>query len=187
MSQYSQGMSDQPVCHCLLCEEHDVEPDDLDLRTIRGNVLEHGRAVVVIPQDEDGPGWAFTVGLWHTLRSPEIAVFGLRTEVMHACLNTLADEIAAGRTVAAGQERRDVIRDYPVAVRDVHASWYRSLFGTALHFYRRPPLPFTEIVWPDARGRFPWEREAVPGLAERQPALWIPKDDHAPGYWSKLP
>jgi hypothetical protein len=179
-------MSDQHACHCFLCEERDIELDDVDLRTVR-NVEERGWAVVMIPEDEEGPGWAFTVGLWHTLRSPEIAMFGLRVDVLRNCLDTLAGEIAAGHRVVSGQERYDVIRDYPVAVKEVDPSWYRSLFGLALHFYRRPPLPFMEVLWPDARGRFPWERDAVPGLAERQPSLWIPKDDHAPGYWSKLP
>ncbi|WP_344858347.1 DUF4262 domain-containing protein [Planomonospora alba] len=179
-------MSDQPACHCLLCEEHDVEPDDVDLRTMR-DVRERGWTVVMIPEDEEGPGWAFTVGLWHTFRSPETAMFGLRVEVLRDCLDTLAGAVAAGHPLSAGQRRHDVIRDYPVAVREVDRSWYRSLFGLALHFYQRPPLPFMEVVWPDARGHFPWEREAAPGLAERQPALWVPKDDHAPGYWSKLP
>ncbi|MFC4060875.1 DUF4262 domain-containing protein [Planomonospora corallina] len=179
-------MSDQPACHCLLCEAHDVEPDDVALHTM-SDVRARGWTVVMIPADEEGPGWAFTVGLWHTLRSPELAMFGLRVEVMRDCLDTLAGRIADGHPVAAGQARHDVIRDYPVVVKDVDQSWYRSLFGIALGFYQRPPLPFAEIVWPDARGRFPWEREAALGLAERQPSLWIPKDDHAPGYWSKLP
>ncbi|MFN2506583.1 MAG: DUF4262 domain-containing protein [Acidimicrobiales bacterium] len=30
-----------------------------------------------ITQHDDLPGWAFTVGLWHTFRAPEVAMFGL--------------------------------------------------------------------------------------------------------------
>ncbi|MFJ2030794.1 DUF4262 domain-containing protein [Streptosporangium sp. NPDC087985] len=179
-------MFDQYVCHCLLCVEHDVELDEIDRSTMR-HVRERGWGVIMVPEDEDGPGWAFTVGLWHTFRSPEAAMFGLRVDVMKNCLNTLADEVAAGRHLVDGQERDDVIRDYPVVARTVDTSWYRSLFGMALHFYQEPPLPFMEIVWPDAGGRFPWDADAAPKLRELQPALWVPKDDHAPGPWTKLP
>ncbi|MEV7007287.1 DUF4262 domain-containing protein [Streptosporangium sp. NPDC051022] len=179
-------MFDQLTCQCLLCVAHDVELDEFDRDTMR-KVRERGWVVIMVPEDEDGPGWAFTVGLWHTFRSPETAMFGLDIEVMRDCLNTLADEIAAGNGLVADQERDDVIRNYSVVTRNVDQSWYRSLFGMALHFYQRPPLPFMEVVWPDNAGRFPWDPRATPRLRELQPSLWIPKDDHAPGPWTKLP
>jgi hypothetical protein len=179
-------MPDQPVCHCLLCVDHEVELDETDRSAMR-TVQERGWAVIMIPEDTDGPGWAFTVGLWHTFRSPEVAMFGLRVDVMNNCLKTLANEIAAGRHLVADQERDDVIRNYSVAIKKVDTSWYRSLFGMALHFYQRPPLSFMEVVWPDAGGRFPWNEGCALRLRELQPALWIPKDDHAPGPWTKLP
>ncbi|WP_271219558.1 DUF4262 domain-containing protein [Streptosporangium carneum] len=179
-------MFDQLICHCLLCVAHDEDLDDFDRGIIR-KVAEHGWAVVMVPEDEDGPGWAFTVGLWHTFRSPEISMFGLDIEVMRGCLNTLADQVAAGRGLVADQERDDVIRNYSVVTKNVDQSWYRSLFGMALRFYQRPPLPFMEVVWPDSAGRFPWDPRATPRLRDLQPSLWIHKDDHAPGPWTKLP
>ncbi|MEU0033575.1 DUF4262 domain-containing protein [Streptomyces sp. NPDC006333] len=31
--------------------------------------------------DDDAPGdWGYSVGLWHTLRSPEVSVFGLPSQ-----------------------------------------------------------------------------------------------------------
>src|SRR4051794_27740479 len=111
-------MPDQPVCHCLLCVEHEVELDETDRSAMR-TVQERGWAVIMIPEDADGPGWAFTVGLWHTFRSPEVAMFGLRVDVMNNCLKTLANEIAAGRHLVADQERDDVIRNYSVAIKKV--------------------------------------------------------------------
>jgi hypothetical protein len=29
---------------------------------------------------DKGPGWAFTIGLWHTCGLPELAMFGLEQE-----------------------------------------------------------------------------------------------------------
>ncbi|MER7211332.1 DUF4262 domain-containing protein [Streptosporangium sp. NPDC020072] len=178
-------MFDRLICQCPLCAAHDEELDEFDRGTVR-RVERDGWAVVMVPEDEDGPGWAFTVGLWHTFRSPEAAMFGLDVEVMRRCLNTLADRVAAGHLMADGQERDDVIRNYPVVTRTVDHSWYRSLFGVALRFYRRPPLSFMEVVWPDRAGLFPWDAQATPRLRDLQPSLWLPRDDHPPGPWTKL-
>jgi Domain of unknown function (DUF4262) len=43
------------------------------------------------------------------------------------------------------------------AIRTIHYGWYEDLFGQAIGFYRRPPLPFMQIVWPDRDRLWPWE------------------------------
>lgn len=50
----------------------------------------------MIPEDDLGPGFAYTVGLWHTYRSPELTMFGLDIHLMHELLNRLGDGVATG-------------------------------------------------------------------------------------------
>ncbi|MFF4777837.1 DUF4262 domain-containing protein [Microtetraspora fusca] len=99
----------------------------------------------------------------------------------------LGDAVAAGRPIAVEQERDDVLEGIPVVIRPVHESWHQPLFGSALWFYRHVPLAFTEMVWPDRDGMFPWNATCSPHVRERQPSLWIPKSEHAPGPWARLP
>ncbi|GLW98798.1 hypothetical protein Misp02_28850 [Microtetraspora sp. NBRC 16547] len=141
----------------------------------------------MVPEDETGPGWAFTIGLHHSFGSPEVAMFGLDLDLMRACLNTLADAIAAGHPMLPGQERDDVLEGFPVVIKPVHESWYKPLFGAALWFYRRQPLAFMEMVWPDRDGLFPWDENCPSGVRELQPSLWVSKSEHAPGPWAQLP
>lgn len=47
-----------------------------DWSTEMAHVREHGRHVVGVGGG-DVPDWAFTVGLWHSYRIPEVAMFGL--------------------------------------------------------------------------------------------------------------
>lgn len=148
-------------------------------------IQEHGWQVMMIPGDDDGPGWAFTIGLWHTHGISELAMFGLDVSDMKACLNELGEQAAAGEPVKAGQERHDVIKDHPVALRAVDLRWYKAFFGTAIRFYRRPPFPVLEVVWPDQEGFFPWQPESSEPYRGLQPHLWLTPAAHPKGVWTQ--
>ena len=73
----------QPTCPCIICLDYGDRDqlDDIDRNTI-GHVKKHGWSVMQIPEDDLGPGWAFTIGLWHTHHQPEMAIFGLDIDTM---------------------------------------------------------------------------------------------------------
>ncbi|MGI5372703.1 DUF4262 domain-containing protein [Streptomyces sp. CA-251387] len=88
------------------------------------------------PQDEIGPGFAYTIGLSHTHGASELAMFGLDVHAMHRMLNRLAAKSAAGAVLADGQRHPDVVGGHHVALRQVDLRWYRTFFGRAIGFYR---------------------------------------------------
>lgn len=137
----------------------------------------------MIPADSQGPGWAYTIGLWHGHRLPELAMFGLDVRVMKAILNDLGRRAVDGQPLKADQERDDVA-SAPVVLKRVHRGWYKAFFGTALGFYRQPPLSFFQVVWPGHDGTFPWQ---VGGedLLSRQPRLELAPDEHPVGVWTQ--
>ncbi|SRR6266568_19664 len=172
---------DQAVCHCVLCRA----PGELDRRTQTTveQLEEHGWQVVMIPGGHEGPGWAYTIGLWHKHRIPELAMFGLDIRTMHLLLNDLAQHAIEGQGVEADEERSDVA-NVPVVLKAVDYRWYKAFFGTAIGFYQRPPFPFLQVVWPSRDGIFPWQ----PGgeeLLSHQPRLWLNPDAHPVGVWTQ--
>ena len=72
-------LEDLPPCTCRLHEPVGDEDrwSDGD-RKLMADVDDHGWHVVGINPQPGQKSWAFSVGLWHTLRSPELAMFGLR-------------------------------------------------------------------------------------------------------------
>lgn len=183
-----EGSAEGSGCRCIIC--HDYGDRDrlgnFDLRTIV-HVKEYGWSVVLVPAEGDRPGWAYTVGLWHSHRSPELAMFGGDVYEMEVCLNTLGGQIAGGHPVADGEERTDVIEGQAVALRAVKPRWYEALFGRALAFYRRPPLPFVQVIWPDSSGRFPWHPGGDTAYLRAQPILWEPPDELGARDWRRDP
>jgi hypothetical protein len=149
-------------------------------------IVDHGCSVVGISSGDDVPAWAFTVGLWHTLGSPEIAMFGLRLPDMQTWLNRLGEQIRSGRPLVPGQPREGVLNGFPLEFRPVHDSWYPRLFGSALNFYQRPPLPIVQAIWPDRSGLFPWQDDSGDNCRADQPCSWVAYEEHAPSIWSDL-
>jgi Domain of unknown function (DUF4262) len=156
-------------CECWLCSGGDPAEMDHYLRDIAWHVQSHGWSVVALPEDGELPGWAYSVGLWHTLWAPEVCVFGLPVVEMHRLLNRVGDLVRQGLELRLGT----VVDGYQVTVRPVHPSWHADLFAYGLDF-QRGPLPVVQLVWPEL------------GATGAQPSLWLPKDDHPPSLWTRL-
>jgi hypothetical protein len=174
------------LCLCILCHDYGDadERSPADLTTIK-HVQHHGWSVMMVPTDDQGPGWAYTIGLWHSYRMPEVAIFGLGMDLSHECLNNLGAATRDGAPLDVEQARADVIERHTVQLKAVGQGWYRAFFGQAIDFYRRPPVPFLQVVWPDRRGHFPWETCSDEQVRTCQPQLWQRPEDHPVGVWTQ--
>ena len=70
---------------------------------MRADIATYGWHVVKVLEDDEGPAFAFTIGLWQRFQHPELIVFGLPLETMHQMLNGAGAAVRAGRPYAAGQ------------------------------------------------------------------------------------
>ncbi|MEW2581339.1 DUF4262 domain-containing protein [Streptomyces syringium] len=103
---------------------------------------------------------------------------------MHRMLNRLEEKSAAAAVLADGQKHPDVVDGHQVALRQVDLRWYRTSFGRAIGFYRRPPFPVLQVAWPDVEGRFHREEEAEERHRESRPQLWLPPGEQPVGIWT---
>lgn len=174
-------------CHCRIDEPipgQEATFDDSD-RTVMANIAEHGWHIVQIPDEPQSTGWVFSVGMWHTLGSPDLAVFGMALNDAASLINQIGDRVRSGRSVGPDVVFDDLLDgDRPVTFRPVDASWDRPLFGYAHWFGRRLPLPMAQVVWADAHGRFLWDDGIDDWYRDTQPSLWIPAAEHPQGQWS---
>jgi len=154
--------------------------------SIADRVRRNGWAVPTVFGDETGPPWAYTVGIWHTYGGPELAMFGGPVEGMMGIINSIGRRIAEGAMVGVGDQLDDAC-GYPLAIRPVHLSWrMTSMFAVSDSFYGWVRPACLQVVWPDRGSRFPWEPGFDPAFEGDQPFLWLPRDDHPPGSWTRL-
>ncbi|MFI6316979.1 DUF4262 domain-containing protein [Nonomuraea sp. NPDC050556] len=176
-------------CRCIVCRGRGVDErfTRFQLHMVK-YVRRSGWGVNDVFGDDSAPGWAYTVGLWHTFRHPEVVIFGLNDDLRWSCLEGIGEQVRDGRGVADGESREGMLKGVSVLIRAMHPSWRISLFGTrgsVYSFYEGTPLPpFLQMVWPDTKGNLPWDDDVDPEMDEQQPFTWVPHDDHPRGVWT---
>jgi hypothetical protein len=144
--------------------------DDQD-RKLLGDIARFGWHMVGIKADDEGQGFAYSVGLCHSFQHPEILVIGLDTDVMFRMINSIGGAVRGEKRFEHLLEYGDVLDGFNVAFRRVEPRYYKAYVGYALWFYRRGDFPLLQCVWPDSQQRYPWHPEFQPALASRQLVL----------------
>jgi hypothetical protein len=147
------------------------EPADEHDRKLLADVERHGWHVVGVEEDEEGPAFAYSIGLYHSFGHPEVILLGLPVRVMHRIINVIGEEVRRGERFEHLDESGEVLEGYNVAFRTVERRHYREYFGYARWFYRGDGFPALQCVWPDSEHRYPWHPEFNATLAPRQPLL----------------
>jgi hypothetical protein len=135
---------------------------------------EHGWFVNMIAGDSDGPGFAYSFGLYQEFQHPEIIVFGLDSAIMHAIINDAGDQIRKGARFREGDVTGELLRGYNCAFRQVNTLQYHDTCSWAVWFYGNSDFPVLQLFWPDKKGRFPWDEDFTDSMRELQPDLSQP-------------
>ena len=172
------------ACTCRLCHPDPVvAPGD---RKALADVQEHGVHVLLVSdavpcscghegehdhEPSDEPDFAYTVGLWHHRRHPELLLSGLpRHEVMHRTLNDLARVVLDGAVLRPGDVVEDALAGVAVTLEELTPEARAERVTWSSWFHRRD-VPALQVVWPDTEGVFAWQGGPAV-LDERQPPSW---------------
>ena len=138
---------------------------------LHSDVEEFGWHVVLIPEDDEGPAFAYSVGLFENLGHPEIVVLGLDLDVMHRLINLIGEEVKRGRRLADGEVVSGILDGYDVRFLDVARRHYPERFGYARRYYKGDDFSVLQCLWPDRRGHFPTDPGFPESLRARQHSL----------------
>jgi hypothetical protein len=140
-------------------------------RKLLADIEEYGWHVVLIPEDDEGPAFAYSIGLFKTFGHPEVVVFGLDLDVMHQMINLIGEEVRRGRHFSDGESASGILEGYDVRFCEAARKHYHDHFGYARWFYGGDDFPALQCLWPDRRGRFPTDPGYPESLHLRQPLL----------------
>ena len=144
---------------------------EFDSRVLH-HIQQRGWTVLNIPEDQEGPGYAFTVGLWANCQHPELILIGQPPELMKSSLSAACQAIHEGKhRFSAGQTTQSVLSGHLCQFVPVPAPSYRDYLGYALWLYGNEEFPALQCVWADPQGRFPWHPDTPDHLREQQPIL----------------
>lgn len=147
------------------------EPEDEFERKTVDDVRSCGWHVLKVLEDDRGPGFAYTVGLFHSFGHPELIVVGLPVDVGHSVLNIAGEAIRRGVRYAEGTQSDELLVERACTFRLMPESQYRNYLGWDLWFYDGAPFPALQIIWADPDGRWPWNPTVDPAVRESQPVI----------------
>lgn len=124
---------------------------------------------------EQGPDFAYSIGLFHSLVHPEVILFGLPLETCMKAVNVIGIDVKAGKRYAADHIYSGILQQpHQCAFREVQPQHYRDHVGYALWFYEADPFPLLQCFWSDEEGRFPWDEGCSDYARDAQPLLYLP-------------
>jgi hypothetical protein len=138
---------------------------------MRSDIETYGWHVIKVLEDDEGPGFAFTIGLFKRFRHPELIVFGLPLDTMHEMLNTAGEAVRAGRPYESGGSYDDILETYRCTFRPVPRQRYEEYLGSARWYYGGSDFPALQLFWPDKEHRYPWDAPQDAWIRWAQPVL----------------
>jgi hypothetical protein len=138
------------------------------------NIETHGWAVTKVfrSEGEAGPEFAYSTGLFHGYKHPEIVVFGLDLGIMHQIINNIGNAVKNAAQFKPGIEYHEIFARCGCQFRVVASVNYKPYLGWAIWFYESYEFPVLQCFWPDRDRHYPWERACSPGVAALQPLLF---------------
>ncbi|MDI3284539.1 DUF4262 domain-containing protein [Polyangium sp. 15x6] len=140
-------------------------PEDEGDRRLLHDVQTHGWHIIHVGtregEESTGPGWSYSIGLFHTFGNAELIVVGLPCSTAESIINDLGSRIRAGQRFGHGMRDPDVLENHDVRFVAMRTEEYRAHLGYAIWFYRGVEFPVLQVVWPDRAGRFPWDPDCV--------------------------
>lgn len=119
---------------------------------VKGDIDRDGYSIITVM---DNPPFAYTVGLTQSRNHPEIIISGLDAETGHALLSTIIERIPASSRLPI-DEPIEKIANFPLVLKPVPRK-VRKTANIARALYQEK-FELLQLVWPDARGRFPWDQ-----------------------------
>lgn len=142
------------------------------------DIRHHGLHVINVWEDENGPGFCYSIGLFENYAHPEIIIIGLRPELAHTLLNNMAFDIKQGKTFTPGEFHEGVLDDFLCYFGEVPKFHHRDYVGWAHWFYGEDNFPLVQCIYPTVKGIFPWERDFPEDTIWNCPMLTSPPKEH---------
>lgn len=143
---------------------------ELEKRLLNDIAL-YGWHVIKVPEDDLGPSYGHSVGLYHTFNHPEIIVIGLELDAIHYIINRLGDTIREGFVFQPNQFYSNIIENVDCYFTLADSKYYDEYVGYAKLFYKENEFPLLQCIYPTISGIYPWQDEWPTELKSTQPIL----------------
>jgi hypothetical protein len=135
------------------------------------DIEEYGCHVIHVLEDEEGPPFAYSVGVQKTSGVPEVMVIGLKQPIAHFVVNEYNTRVRAGERFRTGERYSGFLDGFPVQFESVAPQHFDENLGWNKWLYGGNTFEALQIIYPTTEGVWPWEPAASEWFRQRQPIL----------------
>lgn len=135
------------------------------------DIDEFGWHVLKVLEDDNGPGFCYSVGLFKTFGHPEIIIVGLKLDLAHTLINNIGHDIKNGIKYQSGQFYTDILDNFKCLMIEVSKKHYKEYVGYGLWYYKDDNFPLLQCIYPTVKGVYPWDKNWPADIVDLQPIL----------------
>ena len=130
-----------------------------------------GCHVLNIFEEDDLPGFSYSIGIKQSEGVPEVIVYGLKQKLRQYLVNEYNHRVRAGERFMPGRFYPNFLVDFDVTFVEVSVKHYEEHFGWANWLYNGNDFKVLQLVWPTTNGVWPWDAEISDYYNWAQPIL----------------
>jgi hypothetical protein len=148
-----------------------VEQDREREQNIIDTIAKYGWQVTMIESDGYSPSYAYTIGLTNSFGHPELIIMGLGIQLMTELLNIAGDLIKNRKEIQLNKDYVDFLEGYNCQFIKMHLDYYSDYLGYGIWYNKGKNFLTYQLVWPNKKGNFPWDKRDDENFDFRQPLL----------------
>ncbi len=149
---------------------NDTELSDGD-KKVFSDIEKYGLHVIYVLEDDEGPGFGFSIGLYKNYGHPEIIIIGLKQELTHSIINDIGAYVKDGKKYESLNYYDGLIKGFECYFVDIDKSNYYQYMGYANWYYGDNDFPVVQCIYPTIKGIYPWQKEWPENIKDLQPLL----------------
>jgi hypothetical protein len=144
--------------------------DEHELKALE-NIEKYGCHVMNVLEEDDLPGFTYSIGINKKQNKPDVVVMGLKTELAHSMVNNYKDRLLEGEVFETGKFYSDFLGNFDVCFIKVAKKHFKEHFGWGLWLHNGDDFDVLQMVWPTTEGVWPWDEEKSEYYTWAQPIL----------------
>lgn len=143
---------------------------------VQNNIDEYGWHVINVLEDDQGPSFSYSIGLYKSFGHPEVIFIGLKIELAHLLINNIGESIREGFIYENDKFYTDILDNYKCRMLKVDEYYYNKYVGRGLAYYNAS-FPLFQCIYPTVNGIYPWEKELPEEIRLTQPILRLKENN----------
>lgn len=135
------------------------------------DIEQYGLGIASISEDESGPTYSFSIGLFDNYEHPEIILLGLPQLRSQEIINNIALKIHDGNKFEPDQCYDGILKGYKCCFKKINKKYYEDYLGWAKWYYDGDNFPAIQCIWPDKNNLYPWDDKFSDSNKWYQPVL----------------